>query len=518
MNKFLKNDIEKIVEKTPNIDLSIIICEDERINFINFGKANENSFFPIASLTKPIVSTAFLELLNENTISIDTKIEEFGIKFLNKNFQNKISLKHLLTHSTGFKNSGKLFSTDKSDPYPNENNNKSNFIQELDQAPIGEVGDFAYSNNNYNILRFIIEKITKTSFEVFIINFLKKINMNFSSFFTNESIPYPDNYIKGHLYDLDENLIEIEQYPNNPINNSSFNLISSPKDMASFLLYYIASCTHNDGVTALPYPKNTIYESATTLSFNYENTLDGYYLDHNGLLATGFQSYIRLIPNENFAFCILANDLSVNIQLISDILTKEFTNGVYKHKFTFPINNTIPQVILEHFNTGFYQGYESGIVEFFIENNELYLNIFEQEYLIKYYGGNKFYFYEDNFLIEIVINFEKNKIYLNGEALIKIKEAKFINKSKIARKLQGIYQHKKNILPNIEIFKEYDNELVKIFLIDSMEEFEIFLLDSETEVILPDYGHLILKYDKNDKIIGFELDGFEEYKILAHNL
>ncbi len=506
MNKFLENDIENIIKKSPETSLSLVVINKEKTEYFNFGEAKQTSSFPVASLTKPIVSIAFLELLDKNNIDINTEIKDFRIEFLNKNFTH-LTLKHLLTHRSGFRNSGKLFLN-------NNTLSLHNFITELDSRPIGEPGDFAYSNNNYNILRFIIQKITNEPFEDFLHNFLNKINMN-SSFFSytvSKEFANSDNEkIKGHLYNLDEKLVEIEKYPDNPINSPSFNLISTAEDMGNFLNYILNKNLKSSFLISEPVYKNTIFESATTLSFNYENTPSGVFLDHNGLLATGFQSYIRIIPEKDFAFCILANDLSVEIQLISDILTLKYTDGEYKHKFNPPLNNTIPQSILENFPIGFYYGYESGITEFFIEGNKLYLNIFEQDYLLKYYEGNKFYFYEDGFLIEIVINFENNKIYLNSEALLKTQKPQFINKSKMARKLEGIYKHKEEILPDIEIFKDYDEELVKIFLADSMEEFEIFLLDTENEVILPDYGHLLLKYDSDNNIKGFELDGFEEY-------
>jgi CubicO group peptidase (beta-lactamase class C family) len=506
-NKFEEN-IENIVKETPNIDLSIVIIDNDNTFYKNFGKATETSLFPIASLTKPIVSMAFLELLNEKNILIDTKLEEFDINFLNKNFQNKITLKHLLTHRTGFKNTGELFSY-------TDNKTLSDFIQELDKEPIGEVGDFAYSNNNYNILRFIIEKITNITFEEFLYNFLNKLDMNDTGYIDGfgEMHSHASLQNHGHLYDLDENLVEIKEYPNNLINNPSFNLISTSKDMGKFLQYFIsrdeALISRDEAVPRLY--KNTIFESATTLTFNYENTPDGYFLDHNGLLATGFQSYIRIVPEKNLAFCILANELSLNIESISNIITRTITNGEYKHNFIKLANNIIPKVILENIQLGFYKGYEAGIIELFIEDDNLFLNIFEQDYLIHYYGGNKFYHNEDGFFIELIIDFEKNKTYLNSEALLPINKPHKINKNKIGRKLRGVYKHKQEILPDLEIFTEYENENIKIFLLDSMEEFEIFTFDSENEVVLPDYGHLIINYNHEDKVIGFELDSFEKY-------
>jgi len=508
MNKFLKSDIENIIKETPDLDLSIIIYQNKEtesstnndVEYINFGNATQKSFFPIASLTKPIVSIAFLGLLNENKIDINRKISEFEINFLNKNFKN-LTIKHLLTHRSGIKNSGKLF----------YNNTLNNYLTEITSSiPVSETGDFSYSNNNYNLIRFIIENITKSSFEDFMNTFFKKLGMN-SSFFnlSKESEAYQsNNIIKGHLYDLDENLIEIDKYPDNPINAPSFNLISTPEDMKNFISYLFKDSKLSLNTLI---KKQTIFESATTLSFNYENTEDGYFLDHNGLLAIGFQSYIRIIPDKDIAFCILANDLTIDINLISDIITQNITSGEYKHKFNTPLNNIIPQVILENIKTGFYKGYETGIIELFIEENELCLNMFEHNYEIKYYNGNKFYHYNNGFLIEMIIDFENNKLYLNGESLIKTKKPEFINKSKVARKLKGIYKHKEDILPDIEIFTEYNQENIMIFLIDSIDEFEIFILDSENEVILPDYGHLILSYNENEQIVNFELDGFEEY-------
>ena len=224
--KFEKN-IKNIVKETPNTDLSIIIYENNEISYLNFGKATENSVFQIASLTKAIVSIAFLELLEKNNININTKIEEFDINFLNKNFQNKITLKNLLTHTSGLKNSGKLFKDNKS-------SSKKLLGDLINSYPIVEPGDFLYSNNNYNILSFIIEKITNNSFENFLENFLASIGINKEE--TDLSL-----YIDGHLYDLEEKQIKITKAPNNPENAPSFNQLLSTKDMGKFIAHLVGA-------------------------------------------------------------------------------------------------------------------------------------------------------------------------------------------------------------------------------------------------------------------------------------
>jgi len=76
-----------------------------------------NSIFKVASLTKPIVSMAVLELISKGHLSLDDKLSEFWIDpdIKNNPLHKSITIKHVLTHQTGFKNWRRLNENSKLD-------------------------------------------------------------------------------------------------------------------------------------------------------------------------------------------------------------------------------------------------------------------------------------------------------------------------------------------------------------------------------------------------------------------
>lgn len=70
------------------------------------GQANNDTIYPIGSLTKIITSTAVLQLYDRGVIDIDeninTYLPELGIKNPHPDYaENEITIRHLLTHRSG---------------------------------------------------------------------------------------------------------------------------------------------------------------------------------------------------------------------------------------------------------------------------------------------------------------------------------------------------------------------------------------------------------------------------------
>ena len=121
---------------------------------------NENTLFPVYSITKLIVSTGIFQLIEQNKISLEDDISKH-LENLPKNWQN-IKVKNLLTHSSGLPDfyikEGRVSDADIWSKLSNE---KMHY----------KTGNrFEYNQTNYWLLAKIIEKITDNSFEEFILN------------------------------------------------------------------------------------------------------------------------------------------------------------------------------------------------------------------------------------------------------------------------------------------------------------------------------------------------------------
>ena len=116
-----KNDL-----KNNNINAaSIIVKQNGEILYKNnFGLANDESIFRLASMTKPITAVAVMTLFDKGLLNIDDLVEkylpEFSSVFLadvsgdainKKPLKTKPTIKHLLTHTSGILNgrSGEIY-------------------------------------------------------------------------------------------------------------------------------------------------------------------------------------------------------------------------------------------------------------------------------------------------------------------------------------------------------------------------------------------------------------------------
>lgn len=113
------------------------------------------TMFHIASVSKPFSALAILQLAEQGKLGLDDPVEKYVPGFPHG---DKITLRHLLTHTSGIANINN---------FPEYNS-----LQRLQQTPKSLVDAFkdkpldfepgakyAYSNSNYNLLAYILEKV-----------------------------------------------------------------------------------------------------------------------------------------------------------------------------------------------------------------------------------------------------------------------------------------------------------------------------------------------------------------------
>ncbi|SMG28915.1 CubicO group peptidase, beta-lactamase class C family [Marivirga sericea] len=143
-----------------------IIKEDKVLHQNFYGYANkefnvpvsENTLFKLHSVTKPIVSTAIFELIEEGKISLSNSIAEYFDVDEKYSF---IKVSHLLAHSSGLREIEKNRNT-------KEEDNKNLVFQTELQFKPGE--QFQYAATNYWLLQKIVEKVTNQKFQDYIVN------------------------------------------------------------------------------------------------------------------------------------------------------------------------------------------------------------------------------------------------------------------------------------------------------------------------------------------------------------
>jgi CubicO group peptidase (beta-lactamase class C family) len=121
-----------------------------------------NSIFRIGSVTKPFTSTVILYLQEQGKLKLTDNLDKYFPEYKNG---YPVIIKNLLTHTSGiieYSNQDKFFETIAYKPYTQKD--FWNYIKDepLEFAPGSE---FSYSNSNYFILGYLIEKVTGKSYE-----------------------------------------------------------------------------------------------------------------------------------------------------------------------------------------------------------------------------------------------------------------------------------------------------------------------------------------------------------------
>jgi CubicO group peptidase (beta-lactamase class C family) len=120
--------------------------------------------FQIASLSKPITATAILLLVQDGKIALDDKLAKFVPDFPNA---DKITIEELLTHYSGLGDASAQPDYSEWSRFPQTT---AALVERAKKVPRQNDPGAAYfySNSNYHILAFIIEKVSGQSYGDFL--------------------------------------------------------------------------------------------------------------------------------------------------------------------------------------------------------------------------------------------------------------------------------------------------------------------------------------------------------------
>jgi CubicO group peptidase (beta-lactamase class C family) len=182
-NIALAKDINTLVKshiKTFKIPNAVILVGTS--NGISFHKAfgvngkKENTVktvYDLASLTKLFTATAIMQLVEQNRLSLKTKLEDLFITVDTEG--EKINIEHLLRHSSGYQ-AGLLDNQFGKTP-------EHTWQNVLQLKPIKKIGTYLYSDINYLLLGKIVEEISGLPLNHYVErNILNVLSMNSTGF------------------------------------------------------------------------------------------------------------------------------------------------------------------------------------------------------------------------------------------------------------------------------------------------------------------------------------------------
>ncbi len=341
-NKELEEDINKIFESYAHYNRfigSVLISQNDEIIYRksfgyadaeNHKKNTKNSIFSIASVTKSLTAVGIMKLVDEGKLTLETPISTYFPSFI-PDFSKKITIRHLLNHSSGMQANVGRIDDQGNGLMPGENPITLNelFEEFKDSKLKFEPGTgYEYNNFGYSLLAYIIENVSKQSYAdymeqaVFKPANMKNTAVNAYKVLNQKAFPH-----------IGLGMNEFKKL-NYPIHSSwiigAGNINSTTGDIFNFMEAL------ENGILLKPATVDKLYsytqsrgvnDSEYGLGWRIENKGGEKWINHTGLLP-GTTSIIGSLPEKNIKIIILSNATSTDLITETDFQGKnQFVDG-----------------------------------------------------------------------------------------------------------------------------------------------------------------------------------------------
>jgi CubicO group peptidase (beta-lactamase class C family) len=224
-------------DKVPGVSIAIVY-KGKTLYQKGFGyadieskiKADENTLYHIASISKTFTSVAILQLVDQDKLHLDDPVSKYVTWFKGKNKEGHledITIRHLLSNTSGIWRDGNTphWVTGK---FPKDL--KSSASKNLIFEPFSE---FKYSNYGFSILGEVIQSVTGLSYEKYVQkNILDVLGMNSTAPDYNDRLK---NIASGYGRVIPDNTREkFDHYTTNAYAPAT-GFVSSAVDLAKYL-------------------------------------------------------------------------------------------------------------------------------------------------------------------------------------------------------------------------------------------------------------------------------------------
>ena len=229
----LETDIPVLLEKSDVPGMSIALIRNGKVvwskgfgvsNAVTKKQVTTTTIFEAASLSKPVFAYAVLRLVDEGKLDLDTPLNKYlgnNYDVVNDDRINRITARHVLSHTSGF-------------PNWRDNDRTKNLLIHFNP---GE--KWSYSGEGMVYLSHVVEKITGMRFEAFMQKYaLQPLGMKASSYIWRNRF----DTLKAYRHDLLGTLSGRNQPENGKEDtlhddgNAAASLQTTPDDYAKFII------------------------------------------------------------------------------------------------------------------------------------------------------------------------------------------------------------------------------------------------------------------------------------------
>ncbi len=302
---------------------TVMIAKNDKIifqkgyGFQNVEKKIPNdpaSIFQIYSITKTFTSTLIFQLIEQQKLALTDKLSKFYPQFPNG---DSITIEHLLTHTSGINDNADQANAPETEEYRVAlfGKNKPNF------AP-GK--GWAYCNGGYQLLGYIIAKMTGMPYEAAIRKFIfQPLQMHASGFdFKNLKSPYKTTAYSV-FQDHTKKLASLYDSTGPFAAGSIYSTVGD-------LYKYYQGIAHHQILSQASFEKATS-PSKTNPGYGYgwqlnHLVLNKQVISHSGG-AEGFRSNFAMIPQDNLCIVILNNHENASPEYLTKRIIEILNNA-----------------------------------------------------------------------------------------------------------------------------------------------------------------------------------------------
>ena len=274
--------------------------------------ANE-TLFRVGSVSKLLTWTAVMQLAEQGKLDLNVDVNTYLTDFkIPDTYPEPITLAHLMTHTAGFEDHGRIFARSADDVKP-----LGVYLANNMPARVRSPGEFtAYSNHGTALAGYIVEEVSGMPFDDYIEeNIYKPLDMQHSTF--RQPIPpeLAPNMAVGYTYENGAYKAEEFEYLNGLMPAGSMSATST--DMANFMIAHL-----EDG----RYGGVRILQEATAQEMHrrhfthdpringmcygfYEGRLNDQKIIEHGGDTIYFHSLLVLLPEENVGLFVSFNSI-----------------------------------------------------------------------------------------------------------------------------------------------------------------------------------------------------------------
>jgi len=282
---------------------------------------NENTVFQIGSITKQFTSAVILRLQENKRLSIQDKLSKY---FPELPFAGKVSIENLLSHTSGiynYTNDGDFMKTEAVKPATHDK-----LLALFKDKPLEfEPGSkFSYSNSNYILLGFIIEKISGKPYEQVLHEMIfSPLQMGHSGF----------NFTALHSADKATGYFALSKTANTPagIVDSSVSYAAGAIYTTAGDLYKWDRALYTEKIISRASLKDaySIRKGKYGLGWSIDSAYGKQVYQHGGGIF-GFTSFIFRSPEEDICILLLDNQGDGTLEKIASGINAVLHNQPYE--------------------------------------------------------------------------------------------------------------------------------------------------------------------------------------------